>query len=99
MSTAPRSLRSIRRRTPQNPGLRSDVLIEQLLTDHPVILAREHRELRNALAQATETGWLARLLPGVYVDADRRTELATRVASVGCWDPSAVVCGRAAAPA
>lgn len=77
--------------------MNSDQLIQALLIDDPILLAREHRKLRNPILAATAAGRLRRLLPGVYVDAGRAGDLATRVAAVGRWDPSAVICGRAAA--
>lgn len=77
--------------------MKNDLLIDQLLTEDRVILAREHRSLRHALSHAAVSGRLARLLPGVYVDAGQSDDLATRVAAVARWDPSAVICGRAAA--
>jgi len=77
--------------------VRSDLVIEQLLVEDPIILGREHRALRNGLARETERGRLTRLLPGVYLDADRAGDLATRATAVGRWDADAVICGRAAA--
>lgn len=77
--------------------MRSDRLIENLLTDDPVLLARDHRGLRDAVSRATEAGRLSRLLPGVYVDAGRAAELPVRASALARWDPSAVICGRAAA--
>ena len=77
--------------------MKSDLLIEHLLSDDPVLLARDHRELRHAVLRATEAGRLRRLLPGVYVDAGRAGELRVKAAAVARWDPSAVICGRAAA--
>lgn len=77
--------------------MRHNLLIEQLLSEDPVLLARNHRALRGAIVRATEAGWLRRLLPGVYVDAARADELAVKSAAVARWDPSAVICGRAAA--
>ena len=77
--------------------VKSDLAIENLLAENPVILLRENRKLRNAIQRATEAGTLTRLLPGVYLDAGRSDDLATRVSAVGRWDPCAVICGRAAA--
>jgi very-short-patch-repair endonuclease len=77
--------------------MKSDTLIEQLLTEDPVILARDHRDLRHVILRGTEAGRLRRLLPGVYVDAGRADEVAIKAAAVACWDPSAVICGRGAA--
>ena len=77
--------------------MKTDTLIEHLLTEHPVLLARDHRDLRHAILRGTEAGRLRRLLPGVYVDAGRADELAIKAAAVARWDPSAVICGRAAA--
>ena len=77
--------------------MKSDLLIESLLTEDPVLQARDHRMLRNPILRATAEGRLARLLPGIYVDAGRAGELATRAAAVARWDPDAVICGRAAA--
>lgn len=77
--------------------MNSDSLIEQLLTEDPILLAREHRVLRNAILRATQAGRLRRLLPGVYVDAGRADDLATRLTGVSRWDPDAVICRRAAA--
>lgn len=77
--------------------MKSDTLIEQLLTEDPVLLARDHRDLRHAILRGTEAGRLRRLLPGVYVDAGRADEVAIKAAAVACWDPSAVICGRGAA--
>ena len=78
-------------------SVKSDALIEHLLTEDPVILARDHRRLRTPIQRATEAGRLKRLLPGVYVDGGRADEVAVKVAAVAAWDPSAVICGRAAA--
>lgn len=77
--------------------MKSDTLIEHLLGDDPVLLARDHRDLRHAILRATEAGRLRRLLPGVYVDAGRAGELRVKAAAVVRWDPSAVICGRGAA--
>lgn len=77
--------------------MKSDLLIEHLLAEDPVLLARDHRALRAPIQRATQGGRLRRLLPGVYVDAGRAGELVTRAAAVARWDPSAVICGRAAA--
>ena len=77
--------------------MKSDLLIEHLLAEDPVLQVRDHRMLRNAILRATAEGRLTRLLPGVYVDAGRAGELATRVAALARWDPDAVICGRAAA--
>lgn len=77
--------------------MKSDELLEQLLTEDPILLARDHRALRNPILRATSAGRLTRVLPGVYVDAGRAGKLATRVAAVAKWDPDAVICGRAAA--
>jgi very-short-patch-repair endonuclease len=77
--------------------VKSDLLIEHLLSEDPVLLARDHRSLRNAILRAAEGGRLRRLLPGVYVDAGRTEELAVRALALARWDPSAVICGRAAA--
>jgi very-short-patch-repair endonuclease len=75
----------------------SNLVIEQLLADDTILLARDHRVLRTAIMRAAAAGRLTRILPGVYVDAGRASELLTRVAAVARWDPSAVICGRAAA--
>lgn len=75
----------------------SDRLIETLLAEDPVLLSREHRDLRTPIQRATEAGRLTRLLPGVYVDAGRAEELPTKAAAIARWDPTAVICGRAAA--
>lgn len=77
--------------------MKSDTLIQHLVSDDPVLLARDHRDLRHAILRATEAGRLRRLLPGVYVDADRAGELRVTAAAVARWDPSAVICGRGAA--
>jgi very-short-patch-repair endonuclease len=77
--------------------VKSDTLIEHLLSDDPVLLARDHRDLRHAILRATGAGRLRRLLPGVYVDAGLAAELRIRAAAVARWDPSAVICGRGAA--
>lgn len=77
--------------------VKSALMIEQLLAEDPILLAREHRELRNAVPEAAAAGRLTRLLPGVYADSGRARELSTRVAALTRWDPSAVICGRAAA--
>lgn len=76
--------------------MRSDLAVLDLLTEDPIVLLRQHRNLRNAIGRATAEGRLTRLLPGVYLDPARDT-LATRAAAVCRWDPNAVVCGRAAA--
>lgn len=82
---------------PQIVSVKSDRLIEHLVSDDPVLLARDHRDLRHAILRATEAGRLRRLLPGVYVDAGRAGELRVKAAAVARWDPSAVICGRGAA--
>ena len=82
---------------PQILVMKSELLIEHLLTEDPILLARDHRDLRNPIVRATKAGRLTRLLPGVYVDTGRAHDLATRVAALRRWDPDAVVCGRAAA--
>jgi len=69
--------------------VKSDLLIEHLLSEDPVLLARDHRSLRNAILRAAEGGRLRRLLPGVYVDAGRTDELAVRALALARWDPSA----------
>ena len=77
--------------------MKSDELIAQLLSEDPILLARDHRDLRNPILRATAAGRLQRILPGVYVDAGTAGELSTRVAALARWDPDAVICGRAAA--
>ncbi len=77
--------------------MRHDLLIEQLLSEDPVLLARDRRELRSAIVRAVAAGRLRRLLPGVYVDAGRAEELRIKALALTRWDPSAVICGRAAA--
>ena len=77
--------------------MRNDIVIEQLLAADRVILVRDHPALEGSLKRAAQSGRLARVLPGVYTDAAVSTDLTTRVAAVARWDPSAVVCGRAAA--
>jgi very-short-patch-repair endonuclease len=77
--------------------VRHDLLIEQLLSEDPVLLARDRRELRSAIVRAVAAGRLRRLLPGVYVDAGRAEELRIKALALTRWDPSAVICGRAAA--
>jgi very-short-patch-repair endonuclease len=84
-------------RDPQILVVKSDTLIEHLLTDDPVLLVRDHRYLRHAVLRGTEAGRLRRLLPGVYVDAGRADEVTIKATAVARWDPSAVICGRAAA--
>ncbi|MDN5770773.1 MAG: endonuclease domain-containing protein [Microlunatus sp.] len=58
---------------------------------------REHPDLQNSLRRAAQQDRLARILPGVYADPAAATDFRTRVAAVTRWDPSAVICGRAAA--
>jgi len=77
--------------------VRHDQLIEQLLSEDPVLLARDRRELRSAIVRAVAAGRLRRLLPGVNVDAGRADELRIKALALMRWDPSAVICGRAAA--
>lgn len=84
-------------RDPQNPTVRSDLLLEHLMADDPILLARDHRALRNTILRATEAGRLRRLLPGVYVDASRSADLEVRATAINRWDRDAVICGRAAA--
>lgn len=78
--------------------MKHDLELEYLLTHDGVILAREHPEsVRCALKRAATAGRLVRVLPGAYVDAGTAGDLAVRIAAVTRWDPSAVICGRAAA--
>lgn len=77
--------------------MRSDLLLEHLMAEDPILLARDHRPLRNTILRATEAGRLTRLLPGVYVDAGRVGDLSVRAAALQRWDRDAVICGRAAA--
>lgn len=78
--------------------MRHEGALEHLLSDDGVILTREHPEaVRCALKRSARAGRLARVLPGVYVAAAAAGDLATRVTAVARWDPSAVICGRAAA--
>jgi very-short-patch-repair endonuclease len=82
---------------PQCLDVKHDTLIDDLLRTQHVILLREHLTLQRALAQAARDGRLARVLPGVYVDAGAAADRSTRMAAVMRWDPNAVICGRAAA--
>jgi very-short-patch-repair endonuclease len=77
--------------------VKNDLLIETLLATEPIILVREHPALENSLRRAAQHGRLARVLPGVYADPGTADDVRTRVAAVTRWDPSAVICGRAAA--
>lgn len=77
--------------------MRADLEIDDLLASEHVILAREHRKLRDALARGVVDGRLARILPGVYADAGQATEPVIRMAAVTRWDPDAVICGHGAA--
>ncbi|HYI56352.1 MAG TPA: DUF559 domain-containing protein [Microlunatus sp.] len=72
-------------------------LIEHLLATDQVILRREHPALEDALTRARAGGRIARILPGVFVDAGRADDPVVRMAAVTRWDPDAVIRGRAAA--
>lgn len=65
--------------------MRHDPLIEYLLATEHVILARDHRGLREPLARGVAEGRLARLLPGVYVDAGKVNDLVVRAAAITRW--------------
>jgi hypothetical protein len=75
----------------------NDDIIEQLLAQDRVIVAREHPALENALVRAAVGGRLVRPLPGIYADPGNATTLLTKVVAVSRWDPSAIITGRAAA--
>lgn len=77
--------------------MKHDPVIEELLAHEQVILRREHPTLRDPLARGVRDGRLARILPGVYVDAAAADDLVIRTAAVTRWDRDAVICGRAAA--
>jgi very-short-patch-repair endonuclease len=77
--------------------VRHDDIIEELLADDRVILAREHPRLENALVRAATAGQLVRPLPGVFADPGNAADLVTKVVAVSRWDPNAVILGRAAA--
>lgn len=82
---------------PQCLDMRHDTVIDDLLAAEGVILLRDHLDLQNPLCQGVRSGRLARVLPGVYVDAGSTSDASTRIAAVARWDPNAVICGRAAA--
>jgi very-short-patch-repair endonuclease len=77
--------------------MKHDDVIEELLAQDRVILAREHPKLENALVRAARAGRLSRLLPGVYADPGSADDLMTKVVAASRWDPKAVIRGRAAA--
>ena len=82
---------------PQCLDMRHDTVIDDLLATEGVVLLRDHLELQSSLCRGVRSGRLARVLPGVYVDAGSASDVSTRIAAVTRWDPNAVICGRAAA--
>jgi very-short-patch-repair endonuclease len=77
--------------------VRYDTHIDDLLRTEHIIMLRDHLPLQQALARGAQTGRLARMLPGVYVDAGAAQDRQIKIAAIMRWDPDAVICGRAAA--
>lgn len=70
---------------------------ESLLADAGVYRVTPDRSRSRRLQYLSRTGRLRRLLPGVYVEPEVADRLLTRVLAVMAFDPSAVICGGAAA--
>jgi very-short-patch-repair endonuclease len=72
-------------------------VIEQLLMADGVISRRKHRELDASLRYLVGRGVLARVLPGVYAQAEAASSTRTRIQALMAFDPDAVLTEAAAA--